>query len=311
MYNNNKVSIILPCYNGENTIIRAINGVINQTYRPIELVFINDGSTDHTMEIIKQQTEFIKKANIEFKCISQPNSGLGGAINTGLKYVSGEFLAWVDSDDELMPLSVEKRVKFLKEHPYIGSVSSNAYLVEDIDWDNPKDLLSHQYEIDTNPYQFQYMLTGRSIFCAGCHLVRTALFEKANSGLEIYPARHGQNWQMLLPVYYCSKHAFINEPLYKYRINSSETMTSAIDNMSLSQLIERRKEYLHIVQNTLKRIHGLKKQEFHKYNNIFKKYIYELNLRDSVKKLRKKTFHYVFWRIRVFYITLIVKYITL
>ena len=297
----------MPCYNGEKTIERALYGVINQSYRPIELIFVNDGSTDGTMEIVKQMAIKMRKANIEFVCISQPNLGLGGAINTGLKHISGEFMAWIDADDELMPLSVEKRVKYLDEHPNIGAVSSNAYLVEDSDWEHPKCILSNQIEINMDPHQFEYLLMGRSIFCSGCHLVRTEVFEMANNGFEIYPAPHGQNWQMLLPVYYCSKHAFIDEPLYKYRVSSADTMTAGIDRMSLKQLFVRRKEYIHIVSNTLEKIHGLPGKDCKKYKNRFKKYIYELNLTSTVKKHNRKTIGYVFWRLKVLYISIVVK----
>ena len=62
-----KVSIIIPCYNGASTIAQAIRGVLNQTYRPIELILVNDGSTDGSESVITGMREEIEKAGIEFR----------------------------------------------------------------------------------------------------------------------------------------------------------------------------------------------------------------------------------------------------
>ncbi len=217
-----KVSIIIPCYNGASTIGQAIHGVSNQTYRPIELILVNDGSTDSSEEIVASMKQEIENAGIEFRYLTQQNMGLGSAINSGLKLVTGEYLAWCDADDELMPESVDKRVEFLRSHPDYGSVSSNAIQFRKHDGkDEFLELATTDEETNSNINQFLPMLMGKSLFCAGCHLVRTSVFQKSHGGMNIYPARYGQNWQMLLPVYYTSKHGFIDEPLYKYRVEDS------------------------------------------------------------------------------------------
>ena len=123
------VSIIIPCFNGESTIQRAIQSVINQNYRPIQLIVINDGSTDHSLNIIESTKKTISLSGIEMVLINQKNRGLGGAIDTGLKYVNGKYLAWIDADDELMPKSVSIRVDYLETKDDFSSVSSYAYLV--------------------------------------------------------------------------------------------------------------------------------------------------------------------------------------
>ena len=278
------VSIIMPCYNGADTVERAIRGVIKQTYRPIEFILVNDGSTDETNRVITSLEEEISGAQIRFIYIQQDNLGLGGAINTGLKHVSGEYLAWIDADDELLPRSVEIRVDFLEKNPYYGSVTSNGYEVEDGNWDVPLRRVTEQIERNSQEDQFVYHLKALSVFCCGCHLVRTEVFRQANGGMDIYPSRYGQNWQMLLPVYYASKHAFIDEPLYKYRVNASNTMTSECDQMTLAQLYERRQEYKKIISHTLRKIPGMKKREFVRYILIFSKHIYEINLDSAIER---------------------------
>lgn len=296
---NDKVSIILPCYNGQKTIKRAIDGVINQTYRPIELIIINDGSTDDSLRIIEETIEKSNDAYLTIACITQLNQGLGSAINTGLQHVSGTYLAWVDSDDELLPQAIEKKVHFLETHADYGSVSTNAYLAEDRDWQHPLGLLVTDSSIQMKEWQFEYMLLGQSIFCAGCHLVRMDVFEKANQGRNIYPAKHGQNWQLLLPVYYCAKHGYIDEPLYKYRVNA-DNMTSELENLPATKIYSRRKEYLKIVKYTLAHINGMKKHEMLKNWKKYKKYIYSCNMATAAD--RKHISGYVYWRIKVMFL---------
>lgn len=291
-----KVSIVLPCYNGADTIERAVRGILNQTYRPIQLILVNDGSTDATEQVICSMREEIAQAQIEFLYWPQENLGLGGAVNSGLKHVTGEYLAWVDADDELMPESVELRVNFLEQNRDYGSVSSNAIFAEDRDWNRPLGKLTDNILLNSEADQFTHLLMGRSIFCCGCHLVRKSVFIEANGGMDIYPARHGQNWQMLLPVYYASKHAFLDLPLYKYRTNA-DSMSAAVEKMPMNQLCLRRQEYLAIVGNTLRRITGMRDKERDAYLRLFKKHIYELNLDSALEKQERLAI--LKWRIVV------------
>lgn len=278
-----KVSIVLPCYNGADTIERAVRGILNQTYRPIQLILVNDGSTDATDQVVRSMREEIDQAQIEFQYFPQENMGLGGAVNSGLKHVTGEYLAWVDADDELMPESVELRVDFLEQNRDYGSVSSNAVFAEDRNWEQSLGKLTDNISLNGEEDQFIHLLMGRSIFCCGCHMVRKSVFVEANGGLDIYPARHGQNWQMLLPVYYVSKHAFLDLPLYKYRTNA-DNMSAAVEKMSMKQLCQRRQEYLDIVSHTLKRIKGMSDKEKHVFSHLFKKHICELNLDSALEQ---------------------------
>lgn len=94
-----KFSIIIPAYNAEKYILKALNSVKNQTYKNIELVIINDGSTDKTENIIQgfiEQNEFI-----DIKYISIKNSGLANARNIGINSATGDYFCNLDSDDFL------------------------------------------------------------------------------------------------------------------------------------------------------------------------------------------------------------------
>lgn len=99
-----KVSVIIPVYNVENYLRDCLNSVVNQTLKDIEIICINDGSTDKSREILQ---EFADKDS-RIKIIDQENKGQAAARNLGIKQAKGEFIGFVDSDDSISPDFYEK-----------------------------------------------------------------------------------------------------------------------------------------------------------------------------------------------------------
>ena len=97
-----KVSIIVPVYNTENYIERCLNSLVNQTLEDIEIIVVNDGSTDNTGKILQKYRDKIK-------IIEQKNSGIATTRNKGLEIATGKYIAFVDSDDWLEIDEIEKR----------------------------------------------------------------------------------------------------------------------------------------------------------------------------------------------------------
>jgi glycosyltransferase involved in cell wall biosynthesis len=108
----NLVSIIIPTYNNANTICRTVDSCINQTYKNIEIIVIDDGSTDDTKEILSKYN-----SNERFKYIYQENQERSAARNNGLDLARGEYIQFLDSDDEIYPTKIEKQVDFLNANP--------------------------------------------------------------------------------------------------------------------------------------------------------------------------------------------------
>ena len=106
------VSVVIPCYNAQNTIIRGLHSVLAQTYTDYEIILIDDGSIDDTQRAIK---EFFKDKNIDYKYIYQENSGPSAARNQGIRNAVGEYIAFLDSDDEWHPQKLEIMLKILED----------------------------------------------------------------------------------------------------------------------------------------------------------------------------------------------------
>jgi glycosyltransferase involved in cell wall biosynthesis len=101
---NKKVSIIIPVYNVELYLEECLDSVVNQTFTDMEIILVDDGSADRSPEIIRSFAEKDKR----IKVITQKNSGVSAARNTGLRAASGDYILFIDSDDTILPDSVER-----------------------------------------------------------------------------------------------------------------------------------------------------------------------------------------------------------
>lgn len=99
-----KFSVIIPMYNSESTITKALDSVVNQTYRDFEIILVDDGSSDNTKQNIEA---FFKNKEIVYKYLYQTNRGVSTARNRGIKEASGEYIAFLDSDDMWHPQKLE------------------------------------------------------------------------------------------------------------------------------------------------------------------------------------------------------------
>lgn len=258
------VSIITPCYNGEKTAHRMIESVLNQTYSPIEFIFINDGSTDKTEELFNSYLPKFEEKGIKAIYRYQENAGQSAAVNQGLKLFTGKYLCWTDSDDILFPKSVEKRVNFLESHPEYACVQSDAYMVKDNDIDTPVKRISEGFPKSHEEDQFELCIKGESYICCHCFMVRSSVFLKVNPERSIYTGRKEQNWQLLLPVYYKNKRYFMNEPLCSYVISS---VSHSHSKLTTEKAIDRAQGYIEILIDTLTKI-DMPDSERQRYINI-------------------------------------------
>ena len=105
-----KISVIIPTYNRRHTLERAIDSVLSQTFKPFEIIIVDDGSEDGT-------SYWVQEAYPSIKYIYQPNNGVSSARNKGIRSSRGSWIALLDSDDEWMPEKLEDQVIFINENP--------------------------------------------------------------------------------------------------------------------------------------------------------------------------------------------------
>lgn len=126
MFMEPKVSVVIPAYNCQNFIASAIESVVNQSYKNVEIIVIDDGSTDATYEKV---TSLKKKFPQVILCSNVRTKGPSGARNTGLNIASGAYVAFLDADDIWLPNHLDG-VRFLEEYRDVNVVFFNFNIVE-------------------------------------------------------------------------------------------------------------------------------------------------------------------------------------
>lgn len=214
------VSIITPCFNGEPYLDRYFSSILRQTYAPLELIFVNDGSSDRTEEIAEHYRPQLEEKGIRFLYLYQENAGQAAALNRGLKLFTGDYLTWPDADDEMTPDCIEKKVAYLQAHPDCEMCICKAASIEE---DNPERTVALQERIipagEDNLFH-DFIFIKNVFFCPGGYMVRTSAIDDAIPQREIYDGPGGQNAQILLPIAYRGKYGYMDDILYKYYIRS-------------------------------------------------------------------------------------------
>lgn len=120
------ISVIIPTHNRGNRLHKSIESVLNQTYREIEIIVVSDGSTDNTEEVVKN---YQKKYNFIELISVFPNKGANNARNEGIKASKGDFIAFLDDDDEWLPTKLEKQMEVFMSNEAIGLVYSEINVI--------------------------------------------------------------------------------------------------------------------------------------------------------------------------------------
>ena len=117
------ISVVIPSYNRKDFLKRSIDSAINQTKKPLEIIVVDDGSTDGTETVIKSDYDFVK-------FIKQKNKGVSAARNIGIKVSIGEWICFLDSDDEWKKDKLEKQINAMKSNPGYKFFHSNEIWIK-------------------------------------------------------------------------------------------------------------------------------------------------------------------------------------
>ena len=164
-----KVSVIMACYNCEESIAAAIDSILAQTYKNWELIICNDCSTDNTLKVLKEyEMEFPNRIKI---IENEVNKKLPASLNHCLKYVTGTYVARMDGDDTSHPERLEKQVAYLQNHPDINLVGTAMEVF------NGKEIIGTIKKVE-NPTK--YDMKTSPCFCHATILTYKYVYDKLN-----------------------------------------------------------------------------------------------------------------------------------
>ncbi len=195
-----KVSVIMSVYNGEKYLCKAIDSILDQTFKDFEFLIINDGSTDRTSEILQSYHDSRMKIinNVE-------NIGLTKSLNKGLKIARGEYIARMDADDVSLLTRLEKQVNFFDKNKDIGLLGTSWYCIDD---------KGRKVSINKAPKGKQSV----HFMCHGTTLVRKDCLEEVGFYREIF--EYAQDYDLWLRIADKFEIENIREPLYKLRVHN-------------------------------------------------------------------------------------------
>lgn len=170
------ISVVLPTYNRAALLPRAIESILNQTFKDFELIIIDDGSTDETPAVLKKYAAQDKRIRL---LRNEQNCGISCSRNRGIEAARGQYIAPMDSDDEAISIRLEKLLAVMKDYPELTVVTGGFYYENS---DIPPQWLENpsKYTLTGNPSDMQFELLFNCPFCNVCTLIQTDFIRKNN-----------------------------------------------------------------------------------------------------------------------------------
>lgn len=264
------VSIVIPCYNQKDYIKNTLDSVKKQIYQNWECIIVNDGSTDNSIEIIKECT----KDDNRFKIINKCNEGVSVARNTAINVSKGEYILPLDGDDIITPSYISTAVSYFICNPKVKLVYCRAAFIGD-----------REGEWQLPPYNFESLKWENSIFCSA--LFRRSDFEKS-SGYNPNMKQGLEDWDFWLSFLNQKDEVYkIPEILFYYRKHGATRNCRAVNqaNETYGQLVE---NHIHLYRPFLRTIF--------QYRQETKYYCDEIEKLKSSKSYRLG--HAILWPFR-------------
>jgi len=221
------ISVIIPAYNAAEFLPETIESALAQNYQPLEIIVVDDGSTDSTPSVLESFGN-------QIRVIRQPNAGLGRARNRGIAESSGAWIALLDADDRWLPGKLQKQVAVLRDNPRVGLVHTDAY-----DW-TPE---NNQRQLrDRGRREFQGTCLAR-LSVNNRVLPSTVLMKRAciDQLGDFDPVPKGvEDWDLWLRIAEHYEFAYVDEPLVDYRRHGANMSGNSLQ-MRIGELYVLRK----------------------------------------------------------------------
>jgi glycosyltransferase involved in cell wall biosynthesis len=191
------VSIIIPCYNSKDTIIACVTSAYNQSYQNIEIIIVDDGSTDNSIDLLNKYVQNVARKDI-IHITTQKNQGPSSARNNGIKMATGNLIAFLDSDDYWHPEKLAVQIDLFESNKDISLISC-------IYNNNTK-----RNDGETSVIPFSQLLKRNYFAATSTVIVR----REALQGLTFNEKqKHSEDYRLWLQIAYKNKCAVLNKPL--------------------------------------------------------------------------------------------------
>lgn len=238
----NLVTIIIPVFNREKIIAKTLQNILNNNYRPIELIVVDDGSSDNSLDIVESFKKHNQSSDFEIKIFRQSNNGAPSARNLGYSNSKGDYIQFLDSDDFISEDKFIYQVDLMiRENADFGLCDFEMKFIDEGD----------RIQYHSNSKKLKKVLKTHGSFGCGSALIHRAIAEKIS--WEVNLRRNQDVDYFLKAALLAKKIVYINKPFYTYIRHSGDRISATYSNTSPVYL---------------ERIKSLKQLFKYKYNRI-------------------------------------------
>lgn len=203
------VSVIIPVYNGERYVREAIESVYGQTFQDWELVVIDDGSADRSVEVVRSYGN-------RLTLVEQDNHGVCHARNTAVARARGRYVTFLDADDVWLPTKLERQVEFLEQHGDVGLVHSDLTIIDEVGRVTGAQVCSGHHRA-----AFSRQFLGGHLIYPSAAMIRTEIFRAIGGFSQDFHGASYEDIELWVRLSNsCIFHCF-SEPLVFYRIHAA------------------------------------------------------------------------------------------
>lgn len=246
------ISVIVPIWNTEKYLHRCLTSLVNQTKKDIEIVCVNDGSSDSSLDIMK---EFAAKDS-RIKVVDKKNQGVAVARNVGLKNASGKYIMWCDSDDEYLPETCEKMYSAIEAHKVDMAVCAIRVINDNVDSKLTGDIEDYVRLKFSGKQSVNWNLIVHTDVSLPSKIMKKSLIDKY--GMHFPDGLHFEDAYFFDQYFTASKSVYyMDEKLYNYHRNNDSIMSRSFKKTNISL------DYIEIIPRTY---------AYLKANDLFDKY---------------------------------------
>ena len=179
------ISVIIPIYNTGDSVVKLLNKLTKQSYEKLEIICVDDGSKDGSFDLVSEfiRQSGLKNKNLNMTILRQKNQGAAGARNLGLKKASGEYVTFIDSDDEVKKTHIEDLLKSLEKDPR-NALSVCGYVYRRLRMQTEKDFFTNEIwtgleEVNFRAYILSLLASDGRMYAAINKMFRLSVIKKA------------------------------------------------------------------------------------------------------------------------------------